>query len=389
MSGRHALSRVRAPDEAGAEERAWEVARAAYRARLPVDQRRAYGSRAAILAGAVVLVAALALSPAGATVGRLITRALGVQHARTALFSLPAPGRLLVYGPGGTWTVSADGASRRLGRWREADWSPHGRYVAVSSGDHLVALNGAGIPQWSLTRRDVHDVRWYAPSGYRVAYLSGRQLRVAAGDGTGDHLLAGDVAAVAPAWRLGHPYQLAYLTAGGRLVLRDADSGLVAWSKGIGGDVRALAWSADGRSLVIRTAREVSVYSAGGRLLLVDHAPAGGVIGDAEPSPDGRRLALVTVAGGEGAALVESLVVRRPMTHRVLAGQGLGQVAWSPNGRWLLITWPAADQWVFVRAVGAPRILAVSRIGRQFAGGRAEAFPHLAGWCCSAFGASG
>jgi hypothetical protein len=365
------------------------VVRAAYRARLPVNQRRAYGSRAAILAAAVVLVAALALSPAGATVGRLITRALGVQHARTALFSLPAPGRLLVYGPGGTWTVSVNGANRRLGRWREADWSPHGRYIAVSSGDHLVALNGAGIPQWSMARRDVHGVRWYAPSGYRVAYLSGRQLRVAAGDGTGDHLLAGNVAPVAPAWRPGHPYQLAYVTAHGRLVVRDADSGVVAWSRGLAANARALVWSADGRRLIIRTSREVRVYGTGGDLVLVQHAPAGGVIGDAEPSPDGRRLALVTVAGGEGATLVESLISPRLMTHRVLAGQGLGQVAWSPNGRWLLITWPAADQWVFVRAVGAPRILAVSRISRQFAGGRTDAFPHLAGWCCSSFGASG
>ncbi len=64
-----------------------------------------------------LIVAALVLSPAGATVRRLITQALGERHAAPALFSLPSPGRLLVSGPGGTWTAAADGSTRRLGPW--------------------------------------------------------------------------------------------------------------------------------------------------------------------------------------------------------------------------------------------------------------------------------
>jgi hypothetical protein len=67
----------------------------------------------------------------------------------------------------------------------------------------------------------------------------------------------------------------------------------------------------------------------------------------------------------------------------VFAGAGLGALAWSPNGRWLLIAWPAADEWVFVPAGGHRRALAVSRIAERFAAaGGSGAYPRLDGWCC-------
>jgi hypothetical protein len=66
----------------------------------------------------------------------------------------------------------------------------------------------------------------------------------------------------------------------------------------------------------------------------------------------------------------------------------MAQVTWSPNGRWLLVSWPAADQWVFVAvAGGAPRIAAISRIKRQFTPrSPLSAFPTVDGWCCTAQG---
>jgi hypothetical protein len=68
-----------------------------------------------------------------------------------------------------------------------------------------------------------------------------------------------------------------------------------------------------------------------------------------------------------------------------LAGPGLGQVLWSPDGRWLLVSWPAADQLVFIGVTGATRIAAVSHIAQHFSsGGRASGFPQLDGWCCQA-----
>jgi WD40 repeat protein len=381
------LARFCAPDEPGAEERAWDVVRSAYAQRTPVGRRRSHRRTAGGLIAALVVGGAVALSPAAATVGHLIGRALGVEHAAPALSSLPAPGRLLVSDSGGTWTVGPDGSTRRIGPWREASWSPHGRYLTIVGNDELAAVSPHGIRQWALRRRHVRDPRWYSPTGYRVAYLSGDDLRVVAGDGTGDHLLATSVARVAPAWRPGHPYQLAYLTASRRLVVRDGDSGVTLWSADPKFSVHQLAWSSDGERLLALSPQGVSVYSADGRLLSAETALGQGPIADGALSPDGRTLALVTGRPGS-AVVIYSVIGQHPVARRVLAGKGLAQVAWSPDGRWLLISWPAANQWVFVRVVGPPQVAAVSRIVQQFSGGR-ERFPRLDGWCCNAAGAAG
>jgi hypothetical protein len=54
----------------------------------------------------------------------------------------------------------------------------------------------------------------------------------------------------------------------------------------------------------------------------------------------------------------------------------LRQLVFSPGGRWLLVTWPTANQWVFVRA--QPRkIVGAARISAQFGG-----YPRVVSWCC-------
>ena len=53
----------------------------------------------------------------------------------------------------------------------------------------------------------------------------------------------------------------------------------------------------------------------------------------------------------------------------------LRQVVPSPNGRWLLVTWPQADQWLFIGTRGRPRVTAVANIAEQLGG----AF-HVDGW---------
>ncbi|MDE3133528.1 MAG: hypothetical protein KGL15_05640 [Acidobacteriota bacterium] len=338
-----------------------------------------------MIAAAVMAAGAVALSPAGATVGRLVDRALGVDHAASTMVALPTGGRLLVSGLHGTWMVAANGTARRIGPWRAASWSPHGLYLAVDADGGLAAVNTRGVLQWRLAAPDVSDPRWYPPSGYRVAYLSGDELRVVAGDGSGDRLLAAHVAHVAPAWRPGHPYQLAYIAADGRLVLRDDASGARLWSANPHTRVRQLSWSADGRRLLASSSAALLLYSPGGRLVSRLGAGGGRVTG-AALSPNGRGLAVVT--RGRGAAvMVYTRIGAHPAVSRVLAGPGLGQVVWSPDGRWLLASWPAADQWVFVHVSGRPQIAAVAHISQQFSsrlpGGR---FPHLDGWCCSAWG---
>jgi hypothetical protein len=383
---RRRLREFRAPDEGGAERRAWPVVRSAYLEREPVLARRSR-RRIALVPTVAVIVAGLVLSPAGATVGGLITRALGVRDAAPALSSLPSPGRILVSGPGGTWTAAADGSTRHLGPWRQASWSPRGLFVAVASGDRLAAVDPRGGVQWAVGRPEVSDPRWFSPTGFRIAYLSAGTLRVIAGDGRDDHVLAGAVANVAPAWRPDHPYELAYVTDSGRLVVRDGDSGLVLWTAAAGPRPRELMWSSDGRRLLVLSSRAARTYTAGGALSATIALPPGSSANDGALSPDGRMLALVL--GGDE-VVVSSPVSSRPAMRQLLAGSGVREVSWSPNGRWLLVSWPAADQWVFVRVAGAPRVAAVSRIVQQFsAGGSATGFPHIEGWCCTAAGPPG
>ena len=385
MNVKRELSALRAPDERGAQQRAWQLVSAAHRARTPVTRRRSRRTLA-IVPAVIAIVAGLALSPAGATVGRLISHALGVPHAAQKLLPLPAPGRLLVSGGAGTWIVSTDGARRRIARWGEASWSPHGRYIAVASGDQLAAMNPRGAMQWALRRPAVSDPRWYAPSGFRVAYRSQDTLRVVAGDGTGDRRLASGVAPVAPAWRPAHPYQLAYITQH-HVALTDADSGRMLWERPAD-DASKLQWSADGARLLIVSRNDARVLTGAGETI-ASLATGAGPLLDGSLSPDGQAVALVRDGVSPG-TITARLGLPRPHLSTVLSGPGMRQVLWSPNGRWLLISWPAANQWAFVAVAGKPRIAATSRIAQQFPGGpHRDSFPRLDGWCCAAHVPSG
>jgi 3'-phosphoadenosine 5'-phosphosulfate sulfotransferase (PAPS reductase)/FAD synthetase len=49
-----------------------------------------------------------------------------------------------------------------------------------------------------------------------------------------------------------------------------------------------------------------------------------------------------------------------------------------------MISWTAANQWLFVRSSRVNAIRAVSNIASQFEPGhRAAAFPRVGGWCCT------
>ena len=67
----------------------------------------------------------------------------------------------------------------------------------------------------------------------------------------------------------------------------------------------------------------------------------------------------------------------------LFAGPGVfGDVAWSPNGRWLLLNWPSADQWLFV---SGGRVHAVGNIAQEFPR-HDKLGPRLqiaSRWCCS------
>jgi hypothetical protein len=259
-------------------------------------------------------------------------------------------------------------------------------YLAAASGGRLAAIDPRGRTQWSLDRPAVRDPRWASPLGYRVAYLSGAQLRVVAGDGTGDHLVAAPVASVAPAWRPGESYELAYLTRLGRLVVRNGNTGGFLWSTAVARDATELEWSGDGRYLLALSPASARLFSASGALVSKTAFPAGEFATDGALSPDGSLLALV-LGGRSDQVVLDKLSAPRSSPRRLLLGAGLRQVLWSPDGRWLLISWPAADQLVFVRVKGMARTAAVSHIARQF--GASGEFPQLEGWCCTARAVSG
>jgi hypothetical protein len=303
----------RAPNEREAQERAWQIISAAYAEREPVAWPRRHARP--IVAGALVAaVVAAVVSPPGRSVVHSLREAVGVKRAEPALFSLPAPGQLLVTSREGAWLVHRDGSKRLLGHYRDAAFSPHGLFVVATRANQLVALDPKGNVRWTLARPSPRFPAWTGTrSDTRIAYIAGGRLRIVAGDGTGDHAI-GPAALVPPVWA---PDRLLLYSDGHRTVVYDAVSGSVLHRPHVQRQPRPR----------IRVRRGQSEVTARGRV--------------------------------------------------VFRGTGVfDQVVQSPDGRWLLVSWPTANQWVFVRE--RPRkIVGVARITQQFGRGA-----RIDGWCC-------
>jgi hypothetical protein len=361
-------------EEAESEERAWDVVQRAFLERERVSWPRRHARQLA-LAAAVLGVVAAAVTPPGLAVLGSLREAVGKERAVPALSSLPAPGRLLVESPKGIWVVQEGGSRRLLGDYREGSWSPFGRFVAAARQHELLALEPQGEVRWSLARRDVRFPRWTGSRvDTRIAYLTGSRLHVVAGDGTRDVDICGEPAAarIAPAWRPGNGFVLAYATTRGRVYVLDAAACSLSWRSAPYAAPRALAWSSDGTRLALVTQGKVIVFHGSKPTVRVVR----GVVAAAF-APGKHELALLRA----GELLL--LDVDRPSTRprRLFAGAGVfSGMAWSPNGRWLALGWQSADQWLFVRADGSGRVRAYSGVGEQFGGG---GFPEPVGWCCA------
>lgn len=391
---RRALLRTPPPDELGAQRRTWRLVRAAFDEREPTAWPRRHARPLIAAAAGIALVAAVFSSPGRAVINDVreaigTEKVTGVPQAKPALFSLPAQGRVLVTAPKGVWVVNADGSRRRLGDYDEASWSPRGLHVVASSRSQLVALTPKGDVRWAIARPRVHDARW-APSGFRVAYLSGANLRVVAGDKTGDRRVD-SAARVAPAWRPGEEHVLAYVARGGNLTVTQTDESQTLWSSRIAGLPRHLEWSADGGRLLSITSVEgggftLAVYDKGGRRL--QSLALNGRFVAAAFAPNDHRIALVRVMTNQKGEASELLVVDGDSIRRqepVFIGKGrFSDVAWSPGGRWLLLGWESADQWLFIRSTDVEKVKAVSSLAKQFdpGGTGAGGFPRIEGWCC-------
>lgn len=379
---RRSLLAEPAPDEEAARERTWGTVRAAFESREPVAWPVRHARPLIALAVLGALIAAAFTPPGEAVVNEVRDaigreRAVGVPQARPALFSLPASGRMLVESPRGSWIVRADGSRRLLGRYREPAWSPHGLFVAAVRDNELVALDPKGKVRWSLPRRGhVSSPAWTGTqTDTDIAYLRDRELRVVAGDGEGDRLVASVAAPIAPAWRPGPERVLAYVARRGRLQVVDGQTGRDLWSARMTDPKSAsLEWSTDGRRLLLEEGKRIRLFAADGRLVRSLAAPAARFFLDAAFKPGTHEFAYTVVHPPTGRSVVHGTNGRQ-----LFAGTGwFSSLAWSPDGRWLTFSWPEADQWVFLRPPGVRKIQAVSNVSRQL--GR---FAHVTGWCCA------
>ena len=352
--------------------RAFAVVRQTFLERERVSWPRRHVRALAVSAAAAAAVAAFASPPGRAVLGSLrdAVGREGMNHAQTALVSLPSPGRLLVVSARGAWVVQPDGSRRLLGPYRDASWSPHCLYVAVTRRDQLLAVEPQGKVHWALARPAVRNPRWTGTrTDTRIAYLSGSRLHLVAGNGTNDVDLCGEpaAAAVAPAWLPGR--LLAYATTRGRVYVVDADRCSLEWRSAPYPRPRLLTASSDGSRLALVAGGQLIVFV--GRRATARRLP--GVV-DAAFAPGTHRLAVVQ--GGRVLLLDTDAPAAPP--HRIFAAAGrFGQIAWSPDGRWLLVSWPSADQWLFIRSSGVRRLLAYSHVAEQLGPG-----PRVLGWCC-------
>jgi hypothetical protein len=342
-----------------------------------------------------VLLAAFLSPPGRALVGSVrdaVTPDKNTPKPKPALTALPAGGSLLVNSSKGPWIVHPDGSMRLLGPWWEGTWSPNAEHVAVTRAHRLAALTPDGTIRWSLARSKLlHGARWsLEPRAEccRIAYLNGRQLRVVAGDGTGDAPLRNVVGPVPPAWRPGVIRQVAFSTIDGRIELVDVDTTKTIWLSAPGDPPIQLVWSEDGQRLLALGERSLRVFDSDGNKLWAIGMPVGpsGVVFVRKS----HRFILIRYSTAtQRSDLVLLQAETTPGEPRFLysALGDFGTLAISQNGEWLLVGWINANQWLFLRLTSA-KVESVSNIVEQFGGSSSarleKAFPSSVSWCCPA-----
>ncbi len=377
------LERIEIPGEHEARERTWKVVRSAFEQRERVTWPHRHW-RSLALAAAVVAVAAAAITPSGQSVvdslrdavGR--EKVVGVRPAHRELVRLPAPGRLLLSSPAGAWVVKRS-SRRLLGPYRMPAWSPRGKYVAAVKNLELYAIDPAakGGVRWSKGfKRRIAWPRW-SDEGYRIAYFADDTLRISTGDGEQDWGLGNGHPGVPPAWRPG-THELAYVGDDAGVRVADADRKRVLYRVALGSNgVRALSWSDDGKLLLVLGRSSVWIVRAGEESA-ISFNPKKGPTLSAAFRPGTHTLAVVI---DRNVFLVQGDVLRFAERVAFAGTTQLGSVTWSPDGKWLLVAWPRADQLVFVRVGPKPKLYAVSNVGRQFdPAAKRSRFPSVAGW---------
>lgn len=385
------------PGEREAEARAWRVLEAALAERSASEssggtgrpRRARHPRRVALrLALVAVLVAAgllVALTPAGAEMGDWIedrfTKDSG-RESRPSFAALPKGGSVLALTRTGAYAVRPDGGTQRLGSFSEAGWSPRGLHAIGVDGRRLIAVDPTGTPKWTLAGPNrVHHPAWSLGEGFWVAYLAADPSRAGSvlravdgrGDPTTDKRLRRGAAGVTPAWRPGPGYVVTYATAAGPIETIDVVTGRTLWRTRTAGPIKSLAWSRGGRRLVALSSQRVTVLSRAGRILRTLTLPA--VASELTLHPSGRRAAVVV--GARGDQRVVEIRLDGDGARQLFQGDVDG-LAWSRDGRHLLLAWRDTGQWLLMGP--GRRIRALDDVAGEL--GTVGGFPRIAGWCC-------
>ena len=401
---RRDLQANRPDDEEGALERALTIA-AAEHAGARANRRGAGFSRRllAALVGSV-LTLALILSPAGAQVRDWVGDAVsgdGGDGVRRALTRVPSGGSLLVSSGAQVFTVAEDGSTGLLGDYDDAAWSPNGYYVAASRGDQLLALEPDGALRWRVyPSGPVEDQTW-APGCCRVAYRSDGGIWVVDGDGTDNHELIGDVAAVPPEWMpvpydvetQSSPNVLAYIASDGRLVTIDTDTAARSRAVRVVDDPIAVDWL-DRRRIVVAGGESLAIVDIEDGSVTPLDVPFRGRIESVALSAASSSVALLTEAGGpaSGSRIRSTLLLAKlspdgeaTRTRTIFSGLGhYDGPVFAPDGSRIELGWREADQWRFISPARDVEPMAVGGIAGQFdpGGGKAGPLPEIEDWCC-------
>ena len=270
--------------------------------------------------------------------------------------------------------LRGDGSGRLLGRYTSGTWSPNGRFVAVTRDNVLYAVEpGTGTVRWPLVRKaPLADVRWAPKDGFRIAYREGTDLRVVDGDGTHDRLLARGVGATPATWRP-DTHVLAYDQGDGAVTVVDVDGG-EPLSLPVPGQVRSLLFSADGRTLLVATDRElVSLDPASGELHRLVAAPPAAIA--TSPAAPGDVVAVLARGAvhriaTDGSATASSRPCR---ARRPSPGRPTGERSSSPMRRTTAGTSSTRPPAVTGRSTASPS-------GSTRTGSAAPASRPIAGW---------